>query len=511
MKKIISVLLVLLMIAAVTVACDDTGDTSSTPTQSTESTVASNTESDDGTSSDEDDTCPLPAKQWNTTLTWLTENPEGRTDDVRYYQIWCDEQLGDNISKAAYERSQWLKSDFGIEFEVRVVPNGTSVIKNLEAAMATNDTIHAVTDSVYQLAQQIASGRFYDVREINEKYNGGKGWIDFTAPYWDSNAIEAYSINHKAYLLTGDALLQDDASTWAMFFNMDMVDEYKFENPYETVENGEWTIDRLYEYCQEVTKPTGDKLTWLPEDHNKWGLVCQTYDSLMFALGAGQQMVTKNEADLPVINMNSQRFVDVIQNMVAILGDDDVIGIAEHYDSKVSEPNVKIRQIFANGDAMFMPGSMLVLDNDIVKSAEFSIGVLPMPKADSLQDDYSSSSNVYSMHMIAVPICNTGADLEATLYALEVMSWYGRRYIKPEYYERVLKLQKFDDDRADDVLDLVFANKTYDISIAYNWANIIQFYNALIYNRSTDVVSERDKKISQLQTAIDLTIAKFKE
>ena len=167
-----------------------------------------------------------------------------------------------------------------------------------------------------------------------------------------------------------------------------------------------------------------------------------------------------------------------------------------------------LTQMFANGDALFMPHSMAMLNSQQIKESEVDIGVIPMPKADEIQEDYSSSSNVYHLQMVAVPITNT-ANLEATLYALEAMAWYGQQYVTPQYYEKVLKLQKFRDEDAEEMLDLIFKNRTYDMAIAYNFSDMIQFYNKLLGGRTTDIVSKFDASRAAYQEAIDNAIATF--
>ena len=89
------------------------------------------------------------------------------------------------------------------------------------------------------------------------------------------------------------------------------------------------------------------------------------------------------------------------------------------------------------------------------------------------------------------------------------MAWYGQQYVTPQYYEKVLKLQKFRDEDAEEMLDLIFKNRTYDMAIAYNFSDMIQFYNKLLSGRTTDIVSKFDASRAAYQEAIDNAIATF--
>ena len=509
MKKLYALLLVVIMLAASLVACNDNTTNSEPSDQSkgNEST-ASVGEASEAVSEPENTSCWLPEKKWNTTLTWATAyNEEDSTSDVRYYEIWCEEDLGDIVSQSVVERSRWLESEYGISIEMVYNPKD-GVVSYAELCAESDMPLDVITGAAFAIAPTLEKGYFYDFKEINAQYNDGKGWLRLDQDYWDQNSMRDYSFANRVFMLTGDICLYDDENTWAMFFNKGMAQEYGIESPYKTVKDGNWTIDLLHEYCKQVTMATGDKLTWVAEDHNKWGMVTQSFDCIMFMMGCGQSMVAKDTNDLPYLRIDEQRNIDVAQKVVSMLIDENFVGVADFYGFWSSGVYDVETQMFANGDALFMPHSMAMLNSQKIKESEVDIGVIPMPKADEIQEDYSSSSNVYGLQMVAVPITNT-ANLEATLYALEAMAWYGQQYVTPQYYEKVLKLQKFRDEDAEEMLDLIFKNRTYDMAIAYNFSDMIQFYNKLLGGRTTDIVSKFDASRQAYQEAIDNAIATF--
>lgn len=508
MKKLYALLLVAIMLAASLVACNDNSTNSEATDLSTVSEVTASVEASESVSEAENTGCWLPEKNWNTTITWATQyNEEDPTSDVRYYEIWCEEDLGDIVSQAVVERSRWLESQYGISIEMVYNPTG-GVVSYAQLCAESDLPLDVITGAVFSIAPTLENGYFYDFKEINAQFNDGNGWLRLDEDYWDQNSMRDYSFANRVFMLTGDICLYDDENTWAMFFNKEMADEYGFESPYKTVKDGNWTIDTLHEYCKQVTMATGDKLTWVVEDHNKWGMVTQTFDCIMFMMGCGQSMISKDTDDLPYLRIDDQRNIDVAQKVVSMLIDESFVGVADFYGAwNTGVYNVEV-QMFASGDVLFMPNNIRMFSNQSIKESEVDIGVIPMPKADEIQEDYSSSSNVYGLQMVAVPITNT-ANLEATLYALEAMAWYGQQYVNPQYYEKVLKLQKFRDENAEEMLDLIFKNRTYDMAIAYNFSDMIQFYNKLLGSRTTDIVSKFEASRDAYQKAIDNAIATF--
>jgi len=508
MKKICSVLLIIAMTVCFLSSCNDGGETSDVSVASANSAPAESQGTETESSAGASEECWLPEKKWDTNLIWASEYAEGDKSDVRYYEIWCDEDLGDTVSKSVLARSRWLENTYGITIEMLWTNSEDGAVAYAKKAQESNLPLDVITAPIYDIAPTITEGYFYDFREINSTFNDGKGWIKLDEPYWDQNSMHDYSISNKVFMLTGDICLYDDENTWAMFFNKDMITEYGFENPYVTVKEGNWTLDVLYEYCKKVTEPDGEKLTWDATANHKWGMVTQVYDCPMFMLGCGQRLVQKDANDLPVLRVDEQRNVDIAHKVLEMLIDENKVGMADFYGAWNTGVYGEEMAIFANGHAMFLPTSMVFLSTQHAKNSDVDIGVIPMPKADSVQEDYSSSSNVYWLHMVSIPKTNV-KNLEATLFALEAMAWYGQRYINPEYYEKVLKLQKFQDEDAEEMLDLIFKNRTYDMGIAYDWANMMAFYDTLVCSKSTDIVTLYDSKKESFQAAIDETIDAF--
>jgi lipoprotein len=504
MKKLYALLLVIAMLATAFVACNGDDEKSEAPSDAS-TDAASNTSTE--ASEPEEDKCWLPEKNWNTTILWASLDNKDSESDVKNFEIWCEEDIGDTLSKTVVERSNWLRDTYGITIDLIKGPDGGTV-DYAKTAVETDLDLDVISSGAYSIATKLINGHFYDISEVNERYNDGKGWLTLDASYWDKSIIDDITFNNKVFMITGDALISDDESTWVMLFNKDMINDYHYESPYETVKKGEWTLDKLYSYCKEVTKPTGDQLTWVVEDHNKYGLVFQSADTLFFMLGFDQSMIAKDDNDLPVTRFTEERFIDAAQKLVTMMIDDNAVGRSERFgawNSGVYETEIAI---FAAGDAMFMPNQLAVLDASVIKESSVDIGVIPMPKLDENQDDYASSPNMYGAMMISIPITNE-EHLEATLFALEAMAWYGEKYINPEYYEKVLKLQKFKDEDAEEMLDLIFARRRLDMGCVYSWGDMIQFYNLLVGRKSTDVVSMYESNRGVYQSAIDNFIDTF--
>lgn len=69
---------------------------------------------------------------------------------------------------------------------------------------------------------------------------------------------------------------------------------------------------------------------------------------------------------------------------------------------------------------------------------------------------------------------------------LEAMAYYNSEKVVDLYYETTLKLKRLnaDDNKAEEMLDIIFSNRIIDLANIYNWEDCIQYYNQLLVNNS---------------------------
>ncbi|MEG2003154.1 MAG: hypothetical protein RR057_00980 [Clostridia bacterium] len=280
------------------------------------------------------------------------------------------------------------------------------------------------------------------------------------------------------------------------------------KSPYKMVEDNEWTLDSMYEMAKKVTHKSGENFNFDPSTEDKWGLMVQGYDGLMFMQGCQQRMVQKNSDDIPSYRVKDEQNINAFQKISKIMLDEDVVCFADFYEGWQTAYETEAK-IFTNGKALFMPNTIGRVNSPDFRTSDVKYGIVPMPKYSAEQEEYASSSTMYWMTLVAVPLSNT-KNLEATCVALEALAWYGREKVTPAFYEKVLKAQRFDDPDSEKMLDLVFRQRAYDLSILFNWGDIVQLYTSSIGSKKPNLVSSFDTKEPIYQQKMDETIAAFK-
>ena len=422
-------------------------------------------------------------KMWNQQVNILTYNNGNYAFNT--CQIVPDEMTDEPVNDAFFERAAIIKEKYGIEIIAHYPDEGEDYVQLFRDDMISGlNEYDALAGQIVYITSLAIEGNLVDFNSV------GNGYLHLDQPWWDSKLVNNISLNGKSYFITGDALVEDDESTWAMYFNKDLIKNRNLEDPYQLVRDDKWNLDKMYEMLQTVELTHGATKSYDPTVGDQWGMVAQSYDFYLFMQGCGQTLID-NTGDVPVIRIDQERNIQVYQKLANIIFDSVNVGVADHFGPWDSGVYTQETQIFANGNALFMPGSIARVSDTIMREAEIHYGILPMPKADELQDEYTTSINVYHYSVFCVPKTNV-EKLDVTCYALEAMAYYGKELVTPEYYDRTLTYKRFNDDESGEMLDLIFRNRTYDMGSIFNFNGGIDYQGTLYFY--TDLLGDKASK-----------------
>lgn len=456
-----------------------------------------------GSTEDEEDYEFIEAKNWGgVEVNILTYDHDYEFSTC---QVVAEELTNEPINDAFYERNALIEDKYGITIVAHYPEGDEDYIAMIQEDIISDSRLYdAVVGQIVYVAALATNGRFLDFNSINN------GILQLDKPWWDQNLQKDIALNGKNFFITGDALVEDDQATWAIYFNKDLVQSHNLSDPYALVKEGKWNLDAMHEMAQQVSLTHGPQKSYDPAVGDQWGMVAQSYDYYQFMQGCGQRLID-NTGDVPVIRIDDQRNLDVYFRLADIIFDFENVGVADHHGAWNSGVYGQRTEIFANGNALFMPSSVATVGEELIREAEIRYGILPMPKADDLQEDYTTAINVYHYSVFCIPISNTDK-LDVTCYALEAMAYYGRKLVTPEYYDRTLTYKRFTDDDSVEMLDLIFRNRTYDMGAVFDFttggdgSGTLYFYTTLLGQKDTkgaNIMSLLEKQRPLFQGGID--------
>ena len=370
-----------------------------------------------------------------------------------YNILDVEEPTGDLLDDAVWKRNNLIEEKYNINIveEHNSDPNGHL----RSTVLAGEDLYNASYTLTNTLGSMILDGMFHDLKD-------GEGF-QFDQPWWDHAVMDGAAIgeDESLYFISSNMNLYAFEGTWCMYFNKRMCSDLQLDTPYALVEEGKWTLDRLYEYTSVGANLNGEMdWSWNQEAKSVYGFSSMT-DFILQMYTSCEQKVIDIEGGEPVLRAGTDRFYTVTDKLVRVFGEkgtshfcDNNRGTGNHYEN-----------IFAASRAFFI-GAEIKGGDGGGRFADMTddYGIVPMPKFDEAQEEYISPVALWAYFM-TVPITHTELDTSSKI--LDAMSYVSYRDIVPVYYDIVLQVKNIRDEETSDMLDIISSTRTYLTAYAF--------------------------------------------
>lgn len=74
--------------------------------------------------------------------------------------------------------------------------------------------------------------------------------LELDSPWWGGDLKEQAAIGNGLYFLVGDYSIGYLSDAFCIYFNKQLFEDYKLDDPYELVRSGNWTLDKLIELSE---------------------------------------------------------------------------------------------------------------------------------------------------------------------------------------------------------------------------------------------------------------------
>ncbi len=499
--RIISLVMILIMSLTAFAACKDEEDTSSTTGSSTQTNELFS---------------GLPEVNYGgEEFTILVPGEEGSNAGYTSCEIMEQETSPEVLNDNIRTRNELVEERFGVKIaEIRSTADQKMMALIREACMSFTDEYDLVMPYIPDAATLALEDMFYLVNDYP--------YINLDNPCWDKNATEGLSINNKNYFVTGDISLLTFACTHAIVFNKTMITNYGLENPYDLVESGDWTIDKLREMSKNVTKDS-DGVTGMSNTDTYGFLVNSNFVTSMF-VGCGERLTDKDADDIPFISVDSESSVTVFSKIFDLVNDSNCTGKIDSttsgfYISSTSGGDVSghwkaATDSVGNNRTMFRAMSIIDIV-DLGSKYDCDYGVLPIPKFSAQQDDYYSFVSTLYATCVAIPSSN--AEPEKASIIAQALCEASTDTTKYAYYDVIMKGRNIKDDESEEMLNLIFDSRVYDLGVVFNWGgtsvydtnSIGSFMNTVAFSGQQTFASTYQSIEDVIQNALDSTLEEF--
>ena len=399
------------------------------------------------------------------------QDPNWETIDV-----WAEAESGDTINDAVYQRNRLLEENLNIKISENKVKTPNADAKT--SIMAGGDDFDLFTDGLSHLATMAVGGYLVDLNEMSG--------LKLSEEWWDQDLNRDLTIANKLFFCTGDISIMDNYGTWCVMFNKDIAQDYDLDNLYEHVKAGTWTLPLMYDMAKEVTKDLDGNGTL--EDTDQWGFLTESYNEYGLWAAGGQRITAKDADDLPTLVAYSDKSVEVIQLVTQFTQDKAATLLADQV--KTGDGGCAFtNEHFGGGKALFIYGGMWLITK--YRAYDVNFGVVPAPKYDENQERYYNTYSYANCTAYSVP--TTAVDQTRTGTIMEAMAEVSKYTLTPAYYDVALKGKYIRDEESAEMLDIILAQRAYDLGMIFNWGNMFSTITGLSTNANADFASSYAK------------------
>ena len=495
MKKRLAIFLALLLAAALSLSsCGK-----DTPTESgsgTESMVGDNggdTNADPDAQSETEtdpatlDELPTDNKDYQDyTFTILGHLYEAGSVAWGVQDIAVDELTGERINDAVFERNNQIADRFGVTIAKNLETYPSDVGKKL--IQSGDDAFDLLQTTVEKQASMAVDGYLANMNDLP--------YVNFEKAWWDSSTMEGIRVGDKTFYALGDSALNGKKASWLMLFNKTLTDKAGIPNLYDTVREGKWTLDLLQTYAESIA---------VGEDVFGVGLQDESVSPLL--IGTGAKLIELNPDGTYNYRLNSEQVVNAMERINGFMkkSNSHFVLNCNRYDG-MSNQWIEFRKIFMADQMGFY---ILALSgvNLIAGDMQSDFGIIPVPKLNEAQDQYYSTFQYNNAHSLSVP--KSARDLTRTGLITEALQMISHDTVLPAYYDYTLTNRNARDTDSAEMLDLIFASRNFDISLAYNnKTGVLSFLQTNAVADSFDYASKEAANRQKVEKAMDEIIEK---
>lgn len=354
------------------------------------------------------------------------------TDDSQEY-------LSDPMNKAMYDREILVEEYLGIDINYILEGTYNAVHTSVnQMVMSGDDTYQLVlTHCIGAVNALFSDDLLYDFYDFE--------YVDLTADWWNQDANKSLSTGNHLYFTASDMLLPDPN---CILVNLDLIDLYELENPYDLVRDGKWTLDKMMEMMEPITVDNGDNV-WDINDQYGLGTPNNWYLNSFF-YSSGITLTDKDESGQFYLSLDNERTYTLMEKLDALLNGDDTY-VYPWNNNNIDEKTLDI----SKGRVLFNVATVRRLYT--MRDTKINYGILPFPKLDEAQERYTNNSWA---SLMCVP--KTVQNPEMIGKAIELLAYYSETTTIPAYFDIMLGAKLSRDPDSVEMLNIIFDNIVYD-------------------------------------------------
>ena len=264
-------------------------------------------------------------------------------------------------------------------------------------------------------------------------------------------------------MMIGDFNLSSTCGVTFLWFNKQLLTDNGFDMPYELVNEGKWTIDRMLEMVNSVSADLNGDMKM--DVNDRYGFLSQVPYRMLS--GFGVQLTSRDNDNFPVLLSPDDHMVRSMEIITKLMNDKE--HTISYVEISQGQDTSGFPHIYAYGRSKFVSDQILFFEGvisaaDELRNMKSPNGIIPMPKLDEEQDRYYNLVDEYATAWV-IPSSSTKTEMTDIL--LEYMA-YSSAPLVDAVYEITLKNKRMDAPEDAAMLDLIRETTLYEITFIMN-------------------------------------------
>lgn len=413
------------------------------------------------------------------------EFPYRTSDD--FNEVLYEKETGDVLNDSYYRRNAMTEDALNVVITPVWCGDGGKTQTAIQKSVLAGNDDYDLTVCRFDYQMNLASQRlYYDLRTLSP--------MDVEDPWWNALMVKNATLYGKLTTIAGDLNTQDDYGVDLMLYNQRLAAAYALPDLYQAARDGQWTLEMM-NTCAEtaVSDLNGDGVMKVEDD--QFGVANNSSMCIHLIFSFGEKITQHTEDGGLTINY-SEHLVNVtedIYNFVAVSG------------NMLLDPNTFTT--FQDNRVLFQMECTSVLPR--LRAMEDDFGILPCPKYNEEQDDYTAYVSNGTSTSISIPV--TVTDVARSAAVLDTLGGYGTETVRASFDEYMMRAKFVRDEESVEMLDnYVIGHGVYDLAGDLSWSsNLRDIYNNLATAKSNNFVSTFESKKDACQGKLDAFLAAF--
>ncbi len=407
-------------------------------------------------------------------------------------EIHREEASTDPLEDAVYRRNTALSEMCKLNYV-------TSLVASVELPSKVSTDLKSGSNEYHIAFPDTLNAGSMAIQDMLKDFND-LAYINLDAPWWDQGTAEL-NVAGRVFWMNSDINFLAHDVTFLTLFSKVMADKQGIDNLYELVDNHEWTFEKFSSYIKEVSSDLDGNGKY--DEADAYGLIGTSTMGYNMFYASNLQFVGCDADGEPYLAMTDSDLLkasDLLEQLIDLL--------YTGHNTYIVDPGKEsdAMNMFSNNQGLFYIECASYIVN--LRNMSDDFGVLPLPKYNKAQEQYSTYVNSVSSTMVVPQGQKNFEDMSRVIETMAILSG---KLVKPTYYDLVLKRKTVRDEDSQGMLDIIFSNRTYDLANYYEKIGLMHVFQASVNEKNPSFSSKYSKAASRAERELRKIVSELEK